>query len=170
MVASFGTGHRHVPRRWVENTQKIAAPPHAGLAREAVTFLIDGVEQVVEIERQERINGGQQAYWTCPRCGVRRSHLYVLNGSLLCRGADCGRVDHKSRYVPRAVARAAKLRRKLGAAPGLLSPVRKPRHWSPVHYRRLVDELIATERVLAAMLRGTVAALERRNGRVHGPR
>jgi hypothetical protein len=146
-----------------------AAPPHAGLARESLTLRIDGVVQVVEIVRQERHLGGQQAFWRSPRCGTLRSHLFVLDGVLLCRGADCGRLDHKSRHVLHpAVTRAAKLRRKLGAAPGLLSPLpRKPRHWSPVYYRRLVAELIATERVLREMLGGTIRAVERRNGRLH---
>jgi hypothetical protein len=93
----------------------------------------------------------------------------VVAGVLACR--VCLGLDYRSRHVPRAVARAAKLRRKLGAAPGLLSPLpRKPRHWSPVHYRRLIGELVATERVLAEMLGATVRALERRKGRLHGPR
>jgi hypothetical protein len=121
---------------------------------------------VVEVERQDRLNGSQ-AYWRCPKCDALRQHLYVVAGELGCRG--CLGLDYRSRHVPRAVARAAKLRRKLGAAPGLLSPLpRKPRHWSPVHYRRLVAELIATERVLAEMLGATVKALERRKGRLHG--
>jgi len=151
----------------VETTQKVAAPPHAGLARESLTLRVDGAEQVVEVVRQERFLGGTQAYWVCSRCGALRSHLYVVAGALACR------VCHQLSYsrVPPVVARAARLRRRLGAQPGLLSPLpRKPRHWSPVYYRRLIGELLETERMIAAMLRGTVAALERRNGRLHGPR
>jgi hypothetical protein len=99
-----------------------------------------------------------------------RSHLYVVAGVLACR--VCHGLDYRSRHTLHpAVIRAAKLRRRLSAAPGLLSPIpRKPKHWSPVYYRRLIDELIATERVLREMLRGTVRALERRKGRLHGPR
>jgi hypothetical protein len=133
-----------------------------------VTFRVDGTLQLVEVVRQERRLGGTQGYWVCPRCGALRQHLYVLDGALLCR--VCGKLDYRSRHVLHpAVTRAAKLRRKLGAAPGLLSPIpRKPPHWSPVYYRRLVDELVATERVLRDMLGDTIRALERRKGRLHG--
>jgi hypothetical protein len=137
-----------------------AQPLHRGLAREDVTFRVDGAVQVVEVVRQERRLGGTQAYWVCPKCGTLRSHLYVVGGELACR--CCHDLDYRSRHVLHpAVTRAAKLRRKLGAAPGLLSPIpRKPQHWSPVYYRRLVDELVATERVLRDMLGDTIRALE----------
>jgi hypothetical protein len=96
------------------------------------------------------------------------ANLYVLGSVLACR--RCHGLDYRSRHVLHpAVIRAAKLRKRLGAAPGLLSPIpRKPRHWSPVYYRRLVDELVATERVLRGMLGDTIRALERRRGRLHG--
>ena len=169
MPASFGSGGRYVPRRLVENTQGIAQPLHRGVAREGVTFLIDGVEQLVEVVRQERRFGGSQAFWICGQCSSLRSHLFVVNGSLLCR--VCGKLSYRSRHVPRAVARATKLRRRLGGAPGLLAPLpRKPRHWSPVYYRRLIGELIAAEGVIREMLGGTIRALERRKGRLHGPK
>lgn len=168
-MGSFGSGGLPAPRRLVEGTQGIAQPLHCGIAREAVTFLIDGVPQQVEVVRQERHLGGQQGYWVCPRCGALRAHLFILDGSLCCR--VCGRLNHRSRYVPPAVARAAKLRRRLGGEPGLLSPLpRKPRHWSSVCYRRLIAELLQQERVLRGMLSDTIAALERRKGRLHGPR
>ena len=139
---------------------------HRGVAREALTLRIGEAVQVVEVERQDRLNGSQ-SYWRCPRCEALRAHLYVVAGELACR--VCLGLDYRSRAVPRAVARAARLRRKLGAAPGLLSPIpRKPRHWSPVHYRRLVAELEATERVLRDMLGDTIRALEKRRGRLHG--
>ena len=167
MVASFGSGSRYTPKRMVETTRKVAAPPHAGLARESLTLRVDGTLQEVEVVRQERFLGGTQAYWVCSRCGALRSHLYVVAGALACR--VCHQL--KSSRVPPVVARAARLRRRLGAQPGLLSPLpRKPRHWSPVYYQRLVGELIAAEGVIREMLGGTIRALERRKGRLHGPR
>src|SRR5262249_30889602 len=94
-----------------------------------------------------------------------RSHLYALNGVLACR--VCHGLGYR-RVLHPAIARAAKLRRRLGGAPGLLSPIpRQPRHWHPVHYRRLVAELIAAERGIREMLGDTIAALERRKGRLH---
>jgi hypothetical protein len=100
-----------------------------------------------------------------------RSHLYVVHGVLQCRA--CGSLSYRSRRVQRykAVLRAARLRRKLGAAPSLLAPVPpKPKYWSRACYARLVGELIAVEDVIAGMLGATVKALERRKGRLHGPR
>jgi hypothetical protein len=167
MPASFGSGAQPGRARLVANTPKVAAPRHAGIARERLTLRIDGVEQVLEVVRQERHLGGSQAYWCCPRCGALRSHLYVCDGALACR--CCHRLSYR-RSSP-AVIRAAKLRHRLGAVPGLLSPVpRKPRHWSPVAYARLVAELAVQEAMIARLLGGIVRALERRKGRLHGPR
>lgn len=163
-MGSFGSGAEPAPRQLVANTQGIAAPVHRGVAREVVTFQVDGDLQEVEVIRQVRRFGGSQAYWRCGQCSALRSHLYVVAGVLACR--CCHQLSY--RRVPSAVARAAKIRRRLGGVPGLLSPIpRQPRHWHPAHYRRLVAELIEAERVIARMLHGTVAALERRKGRLH---
>jgi hypothetical protein len=98
MVASFGSGSRYTPKRMVETTRKVAAPPHAGLARESLTLRVDGAEQVVEVVRQERFLGGTQAYWVCSRCGALRSHLYAVAGALACR--CCHRLGYWSWRVP----------------------------------------------------------------------
>ena len=85
--------------------------------------------QEVEVERQPRRLGGTQAYWRCGQCSALRSHLYVVAGVLACR--KCHGLGY--RRVPPAVARAAKIRKRLGAPPGLLAPIpRRPRHWHPV--------------------------------------
>jgi hypothetical protein len=164
MVSSFGALKPRNPAiRLVENTQRVAAPPHRGVARETVTVVVDGVEQELEVVRQDRINGGQQAYWSCPRCGVLRSHLYVCDGALACR--CCHGLDYRSRHVlHRALIRAAKLRRKLGAAPGLLAPLPpRPRRWRRDYYARLIAELVAAEASIAARLRDTVKQVRRRS-------
>src|SRR5262245_45181298 len=111
MVASFGSGHARAPRRLIESAQRVAAPPHRGLARESITLRVDGGDQVLEVVRQERFLGGTQAYWACPRCGALRQHLYVVAGELACR--VCHGLGYRSRYVPFAVARAARLRYRL---------------------------------------------------------
>jgi hypothetical protein len=145
-----------------------ASPPHRGVACEEVTLLVNGVPQTLEVVRQDRIHG-QEAYWVCLRCGELRWHLYWHQGELACR--VCHKLRYRSKRVPRAVRRAARLRRKLGAAPGLLSPVPlKPKYWSRVYYARLVGELAAAESVIREMLGATIQALERRKGRLHGPR
>ena len=171
MVGSFGTGHQRTHKPLVETTQRVAAPPSTGLARETVTLLVDGVPQELEVVRQDRIHG-QQAYWRCPRrCAALRSHLYVVDGSLTCR--VCGGLTYRSQHVLHpAVTWAAKLRRKLGATSGLLSPLPpRPQHnMQAARYDRLARELAAAEAVIAELLGATIKALERRKGRLHGPR
>lgn len=151
----------------IDTVQKVSAPRHRGLAREELGLLVGGAPQTLTIVRQERRLGGSQAYWCCPRCSALRSDLYVVENELACR--VCHRLDYRSRHVPRAVARAAKLRRKLGAAPGLLSGLpRRPPHWRADYWVRAIAELVAAERVLGEMLRGTVQAVKRRKDRPDG--
>ena len=135
-----------------------------------MTLRVGDAEQTLEVVRQRRHLGGSQAFWRCPKCEALRSHLYVLDGELACR--VCHRLDYRSRHIYNPLlTRAARLRRKLGAAPGLLSPVPpRSRYWSRAYYARLVGELAATEAVIAEMLGATVRALERRKGRLHGRR
>src|SRR5215469_12676210 len=139
-----------------------ASPPHQGLARETVTVVIDGAEQELGIVRQDCINGGQQAYWLCPQCSALRSHLYAVNGVLACR--VCHRLDYRSRHVLHpALIRAAKLRRKLGAAPGLLSALpRRPQRWRRDYWARALAALVAAEASIAVRLRDTVEQVRRR--------
>src|SRR5262249_59337568 len=120
MGASFGSGPRCASRRTVESTQKVAAPPHAGLARETLTLSVDGVPQEVEVVRQERFLGGTQAYWCCPKCGALRSHLYVVAGELA--GRCCHRLGYWSWRGPPPGAPAPRLRRPPPGGPGFLSP------------------------------------------------
>src|SRR5262245_46518988 len=119
MVASFGTGHPRVPRRTVENAVRVVSPRHAGVAREAVTVRVDGVEQGLEVVRQPRHLGGTQAFWVCRRCSALRQHLYFEDAELVCRICAYGGLTYRSRQMhDRTTLRAAKLRRKLGAPPG----------------------------------------------------
>jgi hypothetical protein len=105
--------------------------------------------------------------------GRLRYHLYVRDCALACR--CCHKLDYRSMHVLQkhpAVVRAAKLRRKLGAAPGLMSPLPlRPRHKKQAaRYDRLARALAEQEAVLVRMLGGIVRALKRRKGRLHGPR
>jgi hypothetical protein len=178
MVSSFGaTCPRNPAIRFVEDTPRVLAPParalDGSLARErpeTIALVVGGVEVPVEIERRGLPRGGCQAFWLCPRCGALRYDLYIVDGVLACR--VCHGLDYRSRHTLHPVlVRAAKLRRKLGAAPGLMSrlPPRPP-HWRSDYWDRTVAELAAAENVIAEMLHGTVRALKRRNGRLHGRR
>jgi hypothetical protein len=59
-----------------------AQPPHAGLARETITLVVDGVEQELEIVRQERRLGGQQGYWVCPKCAALRAQQLTISADV----------------------------------------------------------------------------------------
>jgi len=175
MVSSFGAqAPRNTAKRFVETTPKVAAPPATSplgrLARETLTLLVDGVEVSVEVERQERPRGGCQGYWCCPRCERRCCALFIVEGALACR--VCHHLDYRSRHILHpALIRAVKLRRRLGAVPGLLSPLPpRPPRWSRAYYGRLVAELAQQEAIIAGMLDGIVRALKRRKGRLHVPR
>jgi hypothetical protein len=124
----FANGRPPGPRRLVETTLRIASAPSIGVAREEARVVVDGVEQRLEIVRQERIHG-RQAYWACPTCGKLRWHLYLRDSQIGCR--ICLGLTHFCNHTRnRAALRARKLRRKLGAAPGLLSALpSRPRHW-----------------------------------------
>src|SRR5262249_33184757 len=172
MVSSFGATHpRNPTTRLVETAQKVGPPPHHGLAREELVLLVDGTPQRLEVIRQPRHLGGTQAYWVCPKCETLRSDLYMVGGVLQCR--VCGALSYRSRALQRhkAVLRVARLRKRLRAEPSLLAPVPpRPPRWSRVYYGRLVAELAKQEAIVAQALGGIVKALERRKGRLHGPR
>lgn len=161
----FGKGRAKKPRLTVESTPRIASPPHRGVARESLTVRIDGAEQVLEVIRQDRINGGQEAYWQCPRCGELRWHLYVHNSETGCR--VCLGLSYACKHTRNTAAlRARKLRRRLGGLPGLLSPIpSRPRHWRRDYYARAVAELVAVEATLAARLRAMVSRRRKRHDR-----
>src|SRR5262245_24748654 len=182
------SGPPRTKRRFVDAVQKIGPPPARALdgtlARETLTLVIDGVEQPVEVERQARRYGGAQGYWRCPVCDRRCCHLFVVGnaptkrvstlltpvGSPVACRLCAGPLDYRSRHVLHpALIRAAKLRRKLGAAPGLLSrlPPRPP-HWRSDYWARTLADLAAAERVIAELLGATLREVKRRKARLDG--
>jgi hypothetical protein len=151
-----------------DSVQKVARAPFTAFAREEVRVAIDGIVQLVMVERQERPRGGWQAYWHCPVCDRRCCHLFVLGGALACR--VCHGLDYRSRHTLNpALIRAAKLRRKLGAAPGLLSAIpKRPPRWRRDYWARTLRELARTEDVIAQMLSATLRAAKRQKVRLDG--
>jgi hypothetical protein len=149
----------------LDSVQRIARAPFTALARGEAIVAIDGAEMLVMVERQERPGGGWQVYWRCPRCDRRCCHLYVLDGALACR--VCHGLDYRSRHVLHpALLKAAKIRRKLGAAPGLLSKLpKRPPHWRSDYWNRTLAELAAAERVITELLGATLRAAKRQKAR-----
>jgi len=156
----FRNGRPRKPRPLVENTPRVPQPPSAGPAREAVGVVFDGVERTLDIVRQPRIHG-QEAFWLCAKCSKPRWHLYLLNGEVACR--ECFSLGYACWTHNRAALRARRLRRKLGGAPGLLSPIpKRPKHWRRDYWARTLAELIAAEAVLAARLGDMVGRKRKR--------
>src|SRR5262249_21119611 len=163
----FGKGRPKRPRPTIENTPRIAQPPSAGLAREEIYVVIDGVERRLEIVRQPRIHG-QEAYWRCPGpCGGVGWPLYLVNGWSACR--EClGLISSSDRTHNTAALRARRLRRKLGGSPNPLTPLPvRPKNWRRDFWARRIAELVATEAVLAARLSAMVGRRRKRHDR-HG--
>src|SRR5215471_16995414 len=166
LIASNGPPRTR--QQMIDGVQRIARAPFTALAREEVRVVIDGVEILVMVERQERPGGGWQVYWRCPGCDRRCCHLYVLNSTLACR--LCLSLDYPSRHVLHpALIRAAKLRRRIGAAPGVLSKLPpRPRHWRSDYWARTLAELAAAESVIAELLGATLRAVKRRKVKFDG--
>jgi hypothetical protein len=162
-VVPFGVGGRpRKSRPTVENTQRVASPPHKGLAREEIKVRVDGVEIKLDIIRHERPRGGSQAFWCCPTCGREVWHLYIRTEGLMCR--KCAGLTYWSRQTyRRGLHRVRNLRRKLGAPPGLLAKVPpRPPHWRRDYWARTVAKLAAAEAVIAVELRDMVPRVRRR--------
>jgi len=135
---------------------------------EAVTVVVGGIEQRLEIVRQERIHG-LQGYWCCNLCGKLYWHLYVRSNQIGsnqivgCR--KCLGLTYRVKTTRNTAAiRAAKLRRRLGAAPGLLGelPPRPRNVWAAQRYDKLVRELARCEGSLAQKLGDMVGRRRKR--------
>lgn len=161
-------GSPRTRRRMLDSVPRVAQPPSLGVAREEVVFVIGGAEQRVEVERRPLPRGGSQGFWLAPCCGRLCYALFIIDGRLLCR--KCGRLDYRSRHVLHpAMTKAAKLRRKLGAAPGVLSKLPpRPPHWRSDYWTRSLRDLAAAEAVIVELFGATVRELRRRKVRLRG--
>src|SRR5262245_16961878 len=155
-------------KRFVDAVQKVASPPAHGVARERLVLVVGGELVEIEVERQARPRGGAQGYWLCPVCDRRCCHLFIVAGVLRCR--ECPALTYRSQHVLHpALTHAAKIRKRLGAAPGVLSrlPPRPP-HWRSDYWERSLADLAAAERVIVEMLGATMREMKRRKARLDG--
>ena len=165
-------------RRFVDAVPKVGPPPARSplgdLARETLVLVVGGAEVEIEIERQERPNGGAIGYWHCPVCDRRCCALFVVGNASAGSPVACrlcaGPLDYRSRHVLHpAMTKAAKLRKKLGAAPGPLSKLPpRPPHWRSDYWARTLAELAAAEGVIAELLGATLREVKRRKARLDG--
>jgi len=171
-LSTFGKGRPRKPRPLVDTTPRICVydvrgvatvPLTAAPARETVTVVINGAEMVIDVVRDARHLGGAQRYFLCA-CGRRVWHLYLrADERPMCRRC-AGNLDYRSRYVRRrGLNRVRRLREKIGAPPGLLSPIpSRPRYVRRDYWMRAVAKLAAAEAVIAAELHAMVPRVRRR--------
>lgn len=158
----FRSGPPRRPKPTLESVPRLLPPPSRGRARETVTVTLGGVEHRLEIIRQPRIHG-TQGYWTCNRCGRLCWYLHIRGTEIACR--KCFSLTYASQRTRHGAAlRAAKIRRRLGAAPGLLGPLPpRPRNvWARAYHDKLVRKLAICEAAIAQRLGRMVERKRRR--------
>jgi hypothetical protein len=135
--------------------------PGAGRA----VLRIAGRAMPVSIEWEQYLDGVRVRPWFRCACGSRRRFLHVQEGRASCR--QCLGLVYRSRCQSwasaRALRRAVKLRRKLGAdeVPFGDLPPRPWHHWPAKRYDRLVREIAACEREALGAIAPVYAALSK---------
>jgi hypothetical protein len=104
------------------------------------------VEEQVALTRVPKSFGGEQTYLFCPRCGRRVLELALGRERFRCR--TCLGLVHASSQestADRAMRKANKLKRRLGAEPGLDSWYQRPRHMRHTTFERIDARIQAAE-------------------------
>jgi hypothetical protein len=118
---------------------------------------------VIDVVPDARHLGGDgQRYFLCAGCSRKVWHLYLRTDQLIC--SKCAGLDYRSRSTRRrGLNRVRRLREKIGAPPGLLSPIpSRPRYVRRDYWMRAVAKLAAAEAVIAAELHAMVPRVRRR--------
>jgi hypothetical protein len=118
------------------------------LAYKRADYWIDSRQQIettINLVATAQPFGGQRWWFRCPRTGRRVTKLYLPFGALRFASRHAYRLAYRSqRESPsdRAISRAFKLRRKLGATGGIGSAVDKPKG---MHRRTFAREMAKVE-------------------------
>lgn len=124
---------------WQDNWKRPTGSVQVVGGNDAVTLIYstraDGADEWTQIDesvtfaRVARHFGGEQTYFRCPRCHRRTTELALGQQRFRCRNC-LGLVHASSQEGPtdRAMRRASRLKRRLGAEPGLDSFYRRPKH------------------------------------------
>ena len=170
-TAPFGRGGRpRQPRTCIEDVPRIevknlAASLRGPLARKTVTVAVNGAEMALDVVRDARFFGGDgQRYFLCPTCSRKVWHLYLPGdgGRLVCR--RCADLEYASQHTSRqGINRARRLREKIGAAPGLLSPIpSRPAHVRRDYWMKALARIAVAEAALAAELHAIIPRVRKR--------
>jgi hypothetical protein len=90
------------------------------------------IEEQVAFARVQKPFGGEQVYFFCPRCGRRVMELALGRERFRC-------------LTDRAMRKANKLKRRLGAEPGLESWYQRPKHMRRKAFERIDARIQAAE-------------------------
>jgi len=132
------------------------------------------IEDQVAFARVPKSFGGAQIYMFCPKCGRRALELALGEERFRCR--TCLRLVHGSSQqsqTDRAMRRANKLKRRLGAEPGLDSFYQRPKHMRRCTFERIDARIrFAEAEVNDAHIRllGRLGRLDRRMSSRHASR
>jgi hypothetical protein len=104
------------------------------------------IEDKVEFARVPKSFGGEQVYFFCPRCGRRVLELALGKERFRCRTC-LGVVDASSQQSPtdRAMRKANKLKKRLGAEPGLDSFYFRPKFMRQKTFEQIDARIQAAE-------------------------
>lgn len=115
------------------------------------------VRRVIQVVWQACHFGGSRPYFLCPSCRKKRTNLFLMNGDFICR--ECGNMGYACQLEhrpDRLLRRAIKLRRRLGAGPGVRDFIDRPRGMHRTRFHHMLDEIEGLE---AAALAWAVANL-----------
>lgn len=123
------------------------------------------IEERVALARVEKPFGGEQTYFRCPRCNRRVTTLALGHRYFRCRTCvGAAYASSQESATDRAMRRANRLKRRLGAEPGLDSC-----YWRPKHMRqRTFDRIDAGIRAAEAEVNDAHLRLLGRLGRMSG--
>jgi hypothetical protein len=113
------------------------------------------VRRVIPVVWQACYYGGHRPYFLCPWCSKNRTNLFLIHGYFICR--QCGDMCYGSQLEHRAdrqQRRAIKLRRRLGAGPGVRDFIDRPRGMHRTRFYRMLDQIEGLEAAALAMALG----------------
>lgn len=104
------------------------------------------VRRVIPVVWQACHYGGHRPYFLCPWCSKKRTILFLIHGYFICR--ECGDLGYASQLEhrpDRLLRRASKLRRRLGAGPGVLDFIDRPKGMHRLKFYRKLAQIEGME-------------------------
>lgn len=146
----------HSTHAWRDNWQRPTGSMQVVGGDEVVTLVYSvrngdaedwrQIEEHVMLTRVAKPFGGAQTYFRCPRCSRRVTSLALGRQYFRCRSCvGAAYASSQEGLTDRAMRRANKLKRRLGADPGLDSFYCRPKHMRQRTFARLDARIQAAE-------------------------